>query len=84
MSERLRRYKKDVRENLIGYEDKKNLIMNSSAQLEWSLIAEFEKQKGVKIEDLIDDNEFFYWKQKELEKRTTPTYKKVLSFLLGK
>lgn len=84
MSERLLTYKKDVQENLIGYKDEKNLIMDSSAQLEWSLIAKFEKQKGLKIEDLIDDNEFFCWKQKELEKRTIPTYKKVLSFLLGK
>lgn len=72
LSERLLTYKKDVRENLIGYEDEKNLIMNTSAQLEWSLIAKFEKKKGIKIENLTDDNEFHCWKQKELEKKIDP------------
>ena len=84
LSERLLTYKKDVRENLIGYEDEKNLIMNTSAQLEWSLIAKFEKKKGIKIENLTDDNEFYCWKQKELEKRSIPVYKKIIGFLLRK
>lgn len=84
MSERLLTYKNDVRENLIGYEDEKNLIMNTSAQLEWSLIAKFEKKKGIKIENLTDDNEFYCWKQKELEKRSIPVYKKIIGFLLRK
>lgn len=84
LSERLLTYKNDVRENLMGYEDEKNLIMNTSAQLEWSLIAKFEKKKGIKIENLTDDNEFYCWKQKELEKRSIPIYKKIIGFLLRK
>ncbi len=68
LSERLLTYKNDVRENLIGYEDEKNLIMNPSAQLERSLIAKFEKKKGIKIENLTDDNEFFCWKKKNSKK----------------
>lgn len=84
LSERLLMYKNDVRENLIGYEDEKNLIMNPSAQLEWSLIAKFEKKKGIKIENLTDDNEFYCWKQKELEKKSISVYKKIIGFLLRK
>ncbi|WP_429974613.1 hypothetical protein [Enterococcus sp. AZ163] len=68
MSKRLLTYKNDVRENLIGYEDEKNLIMNPSAQLEWSLIAKFEKKKGIKIENLTDDNEFFVGNRKNSKK----------------
>lgn len=75
-------YKNNVKENLIGYKDEKNMIMNPSAQYEWHLIAKFEKKTGIKLENLTDDNEFFCWRKEELEKETTPLHKKIMAFLL--
>lgn len=84
MSERLMVYKNDVKSKLIAYEDEKNLVINPVVQLEWSLIGKFEQEKGIKIENLADDNEYFSWKNKELEKRTTPLLKKICAFLTRK
>lgn len=80
MTINLLNYKKQVKKDIV-YKDKKNLIINKHAAYEYDLIERFEKEHGITVEDLEDDNEYFDFKANEAARMQEPKFKKLRSLL---
>lgn len=74
MSKDLLEYKKYLENNLVKYEDNKNLIMDNHNCTELHYIQLFEKETGISVEELQTDLEYKEW----LQQKKKPLYKKII------
>lgn len=80
MTIQLLNYKEQVKEVVVGYKDNKNLIMNKPAVVEYNIIKKFEKERGISVDKLKDDSEFFDYQAKEILRMQEPFLKKIDTF----